>query len=213
METFAYPTLHQCERAGSSTMRMTDLHEVADDAAADEQTFDLVSLLQLPAGRMTVSRVRWRLVPMDPEGGAVGSRVRPAGPAHGGKLGGTGGAWGMRCGQRPRGRAQPRSERACRPCASRLMHPLAGSQQSADTLSYASAHGRPHTTCISRSVPKHVPGRGRRVAACSARPPGALPLTKRPVCRAAAVKPLWLTGAAPLTERPACRAAASRPPC
>ena len=79
-------------------MRMTDLHEVAYDPAADEQTFDLVSLLQLPAGRMTVSRVRWRLVPMDPEGGAVGSRVRPPGPACSSKLGYSG---------RPHGCAQP----------------------------------------------------------------------------------------------------------
>jgi hypothetical protein len=102
-------------------MRMTDLHEVAYDAAADVQTFDLVSLLQLPAGRMTVSRVRWRLVPMDPQGGAVGSRVRPVTPVYASKLG-LGGTAGGHVGVRNPDLREPADPAHCGSCTLPTAH-------------------------------------------------------------------------------------------
>ena len=56
-------------------MRMTDMHEVTYLAASESETFDLVSFLQLPTGRLRCADVRWRLTPTPP-GGEVGVRVR-----------------------------------------------------------------------------------------------------------------------------------------
>ena len=60
-------------------MRMTDVHTVAPSGAGGAHTFDLVSLLQLPAGRMTTANVRWVLAPMALPGGAPGVQARVAG--------------------------------------------------------------------------------------------------------------------------------------
>ena len=58
-------------------MRMTDVHTVAPGGEGTAQTFDLVSLLQLPAGRMTTANVRWALAPISLPGGATGVQARP----------------------------------------------------------------------------------------------------------------------------------------
>lgn len=62
---------------GSGSMRMTDVHTVAPSGAGGAHTFDLVSLLQLPAGRLTTANVRWVLAPMALPGGAFGVQVQP----------------------------------------------------------------------------------------------------------------------------------------
>ena len=53
-------------------MRMTDVHTVAPSGTGGAHAFDLVSLLQLPAGRMTTASVRWVLAPLALPGGAAG---------------------------------------------------------------------------------------------------------------------------------------------
>ncbi len=55
---------------------MTEMHEVTYTAANDSESFDLVSFLQLPTGRLRCADVRWLLMPT-PAGGEDGVRVRP----------------------------------------------------------------------------------------------------------------------------------------